>query len=62
MHQERAAMHERGDADHELIEEHEREHFAGTSADRDPADDRRFERTEGTVRDGTVREEESPRR
>src|SRR5918994_5366740 len=35
LHQERAQMHERGDADHELIEEHEREHFAGTSADRD---------------------------
>ena len=28
-------MHERGDADHELIEEHERDRFAGTSADRD---------------------------
>ena len=35
LHQERATMHERGDADHELIEEHEREKFAGTSADRD---------------------------
>ena len=35
LHQERAVMHERGDADHELIEEHEREKFAGTSADRD---------------------------
>ncbi len=29
---ERADLHERGLADHELIEEHEREHFAGTSA------------------------------
>ena len=28
-------MHERGDADHELIDEHERDKFAGTSADRD---------------------------
>ena len=28
-------MHERGDADHELIDEHEREKFAGTSADPD---------------------------
>jgi hypothetical protein len=28
-------MHERGDADHELIEEHERDKFAGTSADPD---------------------------
>jgi FtsZ-interacting cell division protein ZipA len=35
MHQERATMHERGDADHELIEEHERDRFAGTSADPD---------------------------
>lgn len=35
LHQERAVMHERGDADHELIEEHEREKFAGTSADHD---------------------------
>jgi hypothetical protein len=33
LHQERAEMHERGDADHELIEEHERDKFAGTSAD-----------------------------
>ena len=35
IHQERATMHERGDADHELIEEHERDRFAGTSADPD---------------------------
>src|SRR5918997_2441318 len=35
LHQERATMHERGDADHELIDEHERDKFAGTSADRD---------------------------
>ena len=28
-------MHERGDADHELIDEHERDKFAGTSADPD---------------------------
>jgi hypothetical protein len=32
LHQERAGLHERGMADHELIEDHEREHFAGTSA------------------------------
>jgi multidrug efflux pump subunit AcrA (membrane-fusion protein) len=32
LHQERATMHERGDADHELIDEHERDRFAGTSA------------------------------
>src|SRR5215208_4124089 len=35
LHQERATMHERGDADHELVEPHERDKFAGTSADRD---------------------------
>jgi FtsZ-interacting cell division protein ZipA len=35
LHQERATMHERGDADHELIEDHERDRFAGTSADPD---------------------------
>jgi colicin import membrane protein len=32
LRQERAKRHERGMADHELIEDHEREHFAGTSA------------------------------
>lgn len=31
--QERAALHERGMADHELIDEDERQRFAGTSAD-----------------------------
>ena len=74
LHQERATMHERGDADHELIEPHERERFAGTSADTDgtfgegdtPAGQGRFERTDetgskGTMRDGTVSEEESRR-
>src|SRR5215218_11183330 len=35
LHQERATMHERGDADHELIDDHERDKFAGTSADSD---------------------------
>jgi hypothetical protein len=35
LHQERASMHERGEADHELIDEHERDRFAGTSADPD---------------------------
>jgi hypothetical protein len=35
LHQERASMHERGEADHELIDEHERDRFAGTSADRE---------------------------
>jgi hypothetical protein len=45
LHQERAGLHERGMADHELIDEHERDRFAGTSAmsndrDRDGVDDR----------------------
>jgi type II secretory pathway pseudopilin PulG len=35
LHQERAQMHERGEADHELVDEHERDRFAGTSADPD---------------------------
>jgi hypothetical protein len=32
LRQEKADLHERGLADHDLIEEHERERFAGTSA------------------------------
>jgi hypothetical protein len=32
LHQERAGLHERGMADHELIDESERDKFAGTSA------------------------------
>ena len=32
LRQEKATLHERGMADHELIEDHERERFAGTSA------------------------------
>ncbi len=32
LRQEKAAVHERGMADHELVEDHEREDFAGTSA------------------------------
>ena len=59
LHQEKAEMHRRGDADHELIDDHERDRFAGTSAmpggtaDRDPdrVDDR--SETSGT-RDGTT--------
>jgi multidrug efflux pump subunit AcrA (membrane-fusion protein) len=47
LHAERAGLHERGMADHELIDESERERFAGTSAmngrhdvDGDGVDDR----------------------
>jgi FtsZ-interacting cell division protein ZipA len=35
LREQRAQMHERGMADHELVDESERDRFAGTSADRD---------------------------
>jgi hypothetical protein len=38
LHEERAGLHERGMADDELIEDHERDRFAGTSA-MEPAND-----------------------
>ena len=38
LHTERATLHERGMADHELVEEHERDRFAETSALRDDPD------------------------
>jgi len=46
LHQERAGLHEKGMADHELIDDSERDKFAGTSAvsrdrDADGVDDRR---------------------
>jgi hypothetical protein len=34
LHQERASTYESGMADHELVGDHERDHFAGTSAER----------------------------
>ena len=58
MREQRAQMHEQGMADHELIDEHERDKFAGTSAMRDdtsddePApmgDDDRAVRADGTT-------------
>ena len=59
LHQERAGLHERGMADHELIDESERERFAGTSAmngrhdrDGDGVDDRREDVTGRHDRDG----------
>src|SRR5215218_6212585 len=60
LHQERATMHERGDADHELIDEHERDKFAGTSADPDGTV---AEQSRGgtTAEDGRfAREEQAP--
>jgi FtsZ-interacting cell division protein ZipA len=43
LHEQQADMHERGMADDQLVDEHEREHFApamGADADRDGVDDR----------------------
>jgi hypothetical protein len=63
LHQEKATMHERGDADHELIDDHERDRFAGTSAmhdrDGDGVDDRTEQGSTATgdtshMRDGTT--------
>jgi uncharacterized membrane protein YcjF (UPF0283 family) len=39
LHQERAGLHERGMADDELIDDHERDRFAGTSAMQPTTDD-----------------------
>jgi hypothetical protein len=57
LHEERAGLHERGMADHELIDDSERERFAGTSAmngrhdrDGDGVDDRR----EGATAEGSL--------
>jgi multidrug efflux pump subunit AcrA (membrane-fusion protein) len=52
LHEERAGLHERGMADHELIDESERDRFAGTSAmsndrDGDGVDDRQESMTDG---------------
>jgi hypothetical protein len=49
MHQQRAEMHEQGMADHELIDEHERDHFA-------PALDSDRTATERPVEGGTAHE------
>ena len=49
VHEERAGLHERGMADDELIEDHERERFAGTSAMRPSTDDDAADR--GTLDD-----------
>ena len=60
LHQERAGLHEKGMADHELIDDSEREKFAGTSAmspgttdrDADGVDDRREALTDRNDSDG----------
>lgn len=55
LHEERAGLHERGMADDELIEDHERERFEGTSATRPTTDDddamRRGDADRGTLDD-----------
>jgi FtsZ-interacting cell division protein ZipA len=68
MREQRAQMHERGMADDELIDENERDRFAGTSAMRDEpaatrADDRDDDRTvrdDGTTRDDDDRPMHEP--
>ena len=45
-------MHEQGQADHELIDDHERDRFAGTSADTSGASDTRADAGTGTDADG----------
>jgi FtsZ-interacting cell division protein ZipA len=64
MREQRAQMHERGMADDELIDENERDRFAGTSAMRDePAAARAEDRDDDrTVRDdGTMRDDDDER-
>ena len=48
LHESRAGLHEQGLADHELVEDHERDRFAGTSAVQD-------EPGEGAVRNEPAR-------
>jgi hypothetical protein len=69
LHQERAGLHERGMADHELIDEHERDRFAGTSAmstdrDRDGVDedDYRRGRRDEAIDEAKVDEHNRPAR
>jgi hypothetical protein len=50
LHQERAGLHERGMADDELIEDHERDRFEGTSATR-PSTDEAVDEDRGTLDD-----------
>ncbi len=55
LHQTRADVHEKGLADHELVEDHERDRFAGTSAVDNPGQDTGRGRG-GDERAGTGRE------
>jgi hypothetical protein len=56
LHQERAGLHEKGMADDELIDEHEREKFAGTSA-MSPGTDRDVDGRSQHDRDGDGRDD-----
>ena len=51
LHQERAGLHERGMADDELIDDHERDRFAGTSAMQPTTDDDARGTDRGTLDD-----------
>jgi hypothetical protein len=55
MHKERAELHQRGMADDELVEDHEREHFA-PALDRDPEDRENVDTDTGADRDRTAGE------
>jgi FtsZ-interacting cell division protein ZipA len=59
LREQKAQMHERGMADDELIDESERDRFAGTSATRDePAADDRSVRDEPAAEDRPVRDDD----
>jgi hypothetical protein len=70
LREQRAQLHERGMADDELIEDHERDRFAGTSAMRDepaatraedrPTHDDRAMRDDGTTHEGEERPMHEP--
>ena len=56
LREQRAQMHEQGMADHELVDESERDRFAGTSMDDEPApmrEEDRSVRADGTTTDTT---------
>ena len=60
LREQRAQMHERGMADHELIDESERERFAGTSAVPDEQTGTRADEAATTRERGSVSEGERP--
>ena len=64
LHQKRAALHEEGLADHELVDDGERDRFAGTSLDRDRRDDDEYvePREHDRIRDNVRTEETTTER